>query len=775
MPGVSMASTKNSVDGSVKKRIFDFLQKLQEDDTRPGLHIEPMQQAQDPRVRTGRVTDEWRAVLYKMSVHGEPHYVYYGTWHHDEAIRIARTTVLRLNPALGVPEFDEWAEPEPDPTPAPAQAPEQPVTSPERGEQPESESPQGEGRSAGDEPEAAAQAHSAVVEPEWTNQLAGEWTAEALHEQAGINQRLAAQALQARSLAEFTAVVDDAPEAQGLVLLGMSSGDSLEQVLTDLDMGPADESQGDEDQRVLSAIQGGSVGFTYVGESSEELQTALESLDIDRWRVFLHPEQRRYAEGDWKGSYRLSGGAGTGKTVVLLHRARHLHEETPQARVLLTTFTRTLADSLGENFARLDPETPHVGLGEPGVAVFGLDQVAARVVKQATPDEVQQAVERVLGAGRNTLEERVMRTEEAFREAVERAAPDLPEELLTPAFLEQEYIAVVLGNLVTDERGYVRAPRSGRGTALNRRARQELWKVFAQFRRSHQFDDKVTFPELTVIAAQILNSWAEAGKQLPVDHVLADEAQDFHPGHWMLCRALAAEGPNDLFIAEDSHQRIYGQKVTLSRYGIHIRGRSRRLRLNYRTTAENLAYAVSLLAGAEYTDMEGEQEWSNDYRSVRSGPAPVVAQAAGLDGEVDVVAERVQQWLADGHRSEAIGVLVRSRQMLQRVITEFENRGVTHEGMPVRLVDARSMRRLRAGEIGTMTMHNAKGMEFECVAVMGVGARDLPATWALKDLPEAERDDAVMRERSVLYVAASRARDELVVTWSGERSELLTE
>lgn len=205
----------------------------------------------------------------------------------------------------------------------------------------------------------------------------------------------------------------------------------------------------------------------------------------------------------------------------------------------------------------------------------------------------------------------------------------------------------------------------------------------------------------------------------------------------------------------------------------NLRGRSRRLRLNRRTTAENLVYAVSLLAGDEYTDMEGEQEWSNDYRSVRSGPAPVLAQADGLDGEVDIVAERVQQWLADGHRTEAIGVLVRSRQMLQRVINEFDNRGVTHGAAPVRLVDARSMRRPQAGEIPTMTMHNAKGMEFECVAVMGVGARDLPATWALKDLPEAERDDAVMRERSVLYVAASRARDELVVTWSGERSELL--
>ncbi|GAA3050680.1 MULTISPECIES: 3'-5' exonuclease [Actinomycetes] len=777
MPFVSMASTKNKVDGSIKKRIYDFLQKLQVDDTAPGLHIEPMKEPQDRRVRTGRVTQEWRAVLYKMEVPGEDaHYVYYGTWHHDEAIRIARSTVLRLNPALGTPEFEDRGAPQ---TPQEDVAPQQ--TDLPSGPEAPPETPPEEptsGESASMEPalEGAAAAGATTATVPWTNALSTGWTADALHEQGGINPDLAARALAATSQAELSAVIDDAPESQGLVLLGLANGETLDHVREDLHLSPVEEgAEFSTDQQVVDAIRRGSAGFAYVGDSDEELRTALESMDIDRWRVFLHPEQRVYAEKSTNGAYRLSGGAGTGKTVVLLHRARHLHRKNPQARILLTTFTKTLTASLAENLRRLDPEISLVGLGEPGVATLGMDQVSAQIVRHASPEEVDAAVERVLGAGRNRLSRRVGKTAELFDAAVERVRPDLPEELTAPAFLDQEYTTVVLAHRITSERDYVRVSRAGRGTALNRAARQQVWKVFAQFRQTNQLDDAATFPELAVIAAQILRDRAERGEPLPVDHVLVDEGQDFHPGHWMLFRALAAEGPDDLFIAEDSHQRIYGQKITLSRYGIHVRGRSRRLRLNYRTTAENLAYAVSLLSGDTYVDMEEEMERSDDYRSVRSGPAPVTIAAADVGEEVAAVAARIRGWLEAGHRSSGIGILVRSEKALTDVIERFSAMELSDRQGPVRLVDARRAAQLRPEEIPAMTMHGAKGMEFECVAVMGVGEQDMPARWTLNRMPEAEHQDVLMRERSVLYVAASRARDELLVTWSGQPSSLLPE
>ncbi|MHA7142860.1 3'-5' exonuclease [Arthrobacter sp. Sr33] len=738
MPYVSMASAKNKVDGSVKKQVLDFLQKLQVDDTVPGLHIEPMAKPRDKRVRTGRINDSWRAVLYKMDVEGEAHYVYYGTWHHDDAIKVARSTVLKLNLALGAPEFEDHGVP--DETPA---------------VEPQPEPTEGAG---------TAEDATAVV-PVWDNRLAAAWTADRLVSEAGIKEEGAAKALAARTPAELNAVIDTLPEAQGLVLLGLANGEDLDAIRDELGLAPVapDVPEDEHLDRVLRESKG---GFVFVGDSPDELRDALESMEIDRWRVFLHPEQRKYVQGRWKGSYRLSGGAGTGKTVVLVHRARDLARENPQARILLTTFTRTLATSLEKQMAKLDPDVPQVGLNGAGVAILGMDQVAWRVIQEATAAEAEAAAAAVLGPGRNLMSHKVRSVVQDFRNAADLSDPSLPADLLEPAFLEQEYQSVVLANGVTDGPGYLRASRQGRGTALNRAARKELWKVFAQFRRTYQMTDSVTFPELAAVAAAVLRARAERGEPLPCDHILVDEAQDFHAAHWMLLRALAAEGPDDLFVAEDSHQRIYGQKVPLSRFGIQIRGRSRRLRLNYRTTAENLAYAISLLEGAEYTDIENDREATSEYRSVRSGPVPVLVHAEDSQGEVGAAAGHIRRWLDDGVKPEAIAVLVRSDPRLRLATAGLTAAGIGNNSAKAGTTAGR-------GKVTVMTMHSAKGMEFERVVVMGVGADEMPAKWSFDRLPPVEQEDAKLRERSLLYVAATRARDALVMTSSGGESSYL--
>src|SRR5699024_3951127 len=200
--------------------------------------------------------------------------------------------------------------------------------------------------------------------------------------------------------------------------------------------------------------------------------------------------------------------------------------------------------------------------------------------------EVREATAYILGVSDNELTSRLTNIDAAFEEAVTLASPDLAHEYLHPTFLEQEYVSVVLANRVIGETGYVRANRKGRGTALNRKQRKELWKVIAQFRRAQQLENTVMFEELAMIAAVILEQRHQRGERLPTDHVLVDEGHDFHSGHWALVRALVTQRHNDLFIAEDSHLRIYGEKVPLSRFGINIVGRARRLRINYRTTAE---------------------------------------------------------------------------------------------------------------------------------------------------------------------------------------------
>jgi len=223
---------------------------------------------------------------------------------------------------------------------------------------------------------------------------------------------------------------------------------------------------------------------------------------------------------------------------------------------------------------------------------------------------------------------------------------------------------------------------------------------------------------------------------------------------------------DDLFLAEDSHQRIYGQPVVLGRFGIRIVRRSQRLTLNYRTTAETLRYAVGVLDGGSYVDMEEAPEDARAYRSARLGPAPRLVEVGSLTEELDVAAGTVRGWLDEGVVPETIGVLVRDTQLAGRLA-----RGLDDRGVPVRQVDRTSA---GTGLPVVMTMHRAKGMEFSRVLLFGVDADLLPAAYLLRNLTEADRADTVTRERSLLYVAATRARDELVVTSSGGRSALLS-
>lgn len=271
-----------------------------------------------------------------------------------------------------------------------------------------------------------------------------------------------------------------------------------------------------------------------------------------------------------------------------------------------------------------------------------------------------------------------------------------------------------------------------------------------------------------MIAATLLDAEADAGKGRIADHVLVDEGQDLTPARLLLARALVAPGVNDLFLAEDSHQRIYGPKVVLSRYGIEIRGRSRRLTLNYRTTAQNLGYAVAVLADTEFVDLDAEDDGATKagYRSARSGPPVTAIGVRTLADEYRRVADLLAGWRAEGHAPETTGILVRTSavgQNLQRNLAELgEETRLVVDDKPV-----------DGGRPLVMTMHRAKGMEFRKVILFGISDAAMPLGYVMKLLPEADQADALAKERSLLYVAATRARDELVVIWEGTPSTLL--
>lgn len=730
MPTITLAMRKQPNHGNdVKAKIQTFLYKLGESDATPGLHIEPINGSTDPNARTGRVNDFWRAVLFRVDPPGgETNYVYAGTWPHDEAIAKARTLTLAVNPVNGILELRE------------AIAAQQVVDT----------------ASHVVEAPAAEQPSETPVLTERGYFLAD------LTDEFGFPDDVATAAFHLR---DDDALLDFADGLQTPwqqdVLLSMAAREALHLIKERLgldkpvDLDPAD----DEATKILKALEhpASRMQFTYAADS-EELRRIIEDGDFGAWRVFLHPEQREYVEKDYSGSFRLSGGAGTGKTVVLLHRARRLALADPGARVILTTFTRALADNLRRDLERLDADVPIAEkLGDAGVLVRGVDQLAAEVRLRAG-DEFGASALATIGS---TREKTAAPAEPDWSSAITQAGNTLPISLQSASFVDDEYAQVVLPNGIVDAEAYFTVRRPGRGVALDRGKRASVWAVIEQMRKDQRIANQLGYGEIAAIGAR----WLEKGGVAFADHVLIDEAQDLEPAKWKLMRAIVGEGRNDLFIADDSHQRIYGRPTVLKHFGIRIQGRSRRLTLNYRTTLENLRFALSVLSGEEYDDAEGLEVSTDGYRSARSGPRPSRRAAKSDAEQLDLIADDIKGWVEDGVRPETIAVLAASNNAAKKV-----QQGLAQRGLSVALI---TQPRVTGGQPVAMTMHTAKGMEFSRVVLFDVSDGTFPPPWAYKGVPEEDKPDKDKQFRSLLYVAASRARDELVVTWKGAPSALL--
>lgn len=751
----SKSSAKDKLEPSMKKKAFAFFEKLSEDDTLPGLNIEEITGSQDKRVRTGRVDDNFRAVLFKLKQTDEPVYVIHGIWPHDRANTIAEQVTLGLNPVNGMPEVRLVLDQALRSVAEVASAQSGPsalaiASAPTDGVRPI--------RDGG--PNAAAVAEQEAVP--WSLGV----DAATLHGELGLDLELAEAAVTVESDDAFQTIVESAAvEWQGLVLLALATGSTVEDVRREFHLDEEVDESGTEDEQLVSALGRDAAKATFQWiEDNEELRRIIEAGDFGAWRVFLHPEQRNYVERDWKGPFRLSGGAGTGKTVVAVHRARRLASAALTSRVLLTTYTRNLADDLEVQLKRLDEKVPVAEhLGEPGILVRGVDAVARAVIQKAGRG-IDAAGSTVLGAAPASA----LKGSKPglWVEALREGGLDLPKELATESFMASEYAMVVLPARITTLTGYLRVRRAGRGVALDRSRRAAVWGVIEAYRSLARFAGSTDFEEKAAIATEWLRERRAAGDEALFDHVVVDEAQDLTPSRLAFLRALVGQGPNDLFICEDSHQRIYGHKVTLSQCGIKVVGRSRRLTLNYRTTEQNLRWAMSILSGGAYSNLEGESE-SHSYRSARSGPEPELVAGKGLSEELDQAAELIRSWLPDSGRQagrapspESIAILVRDRYRRDTVVN-----GLRERGIEVRPVDAENV---TPGRPVAMTMHRAKGLEFSHVLLFNL--QEKGAVWLADD---EDAKDVQLRERSLVYVAATRARDVLAVSWSGGRPILI--
>ncbi|MER5621970.1 UvrD-helicase domain-containing protein [Streptosporangium sp. NPDC002544] len=547
----------------------------------------------------------------------------------------------------------------------------------------------------------------------------------------GIDDQMLKFARMLTDVAMLEALDGKLPQVQFDVLFGLAAGMSPEAVWNDV-VGVAVPEKIEPDDLVTATRR--MPHKVALVEGPKELMELFDK-PLARWRVYLHPLQSAAAFQSYSGSAQVTGGPGTGKTVVALHRARHLAQQ--GGRVLLTTFTATLTRSLAESLRLLEADNEVLSR----IDVLTVDQFARRHVGKfiLLRDEEEK---------------------EIWRRVIRRRNLDF-----TERFLAEEWRQVVLAQGITSSDGYLYTKRVGRGRRLGSLQRAQVWRAIAEFEQELADNNYRTFETVCVEATRALGE-VEAW---PYDYVIVDEAQDLHPVRWRVLRAAVAKGPNDLFIASDTHQRIYDNRVSLSSVGIQIAGRSTRLKINYRTTEEILAWSCAMLAGEKIDDLDGIQASLTGCRSEVHGAKPELYGATTRNAELARLIETVRVWLDAGVLPEEIGIAARSETTGQAAVEYLQRAGI-EVGYLSRDKDGAD------GQVRVTTMHRMKGLEFRCVAVIGVGANQLPAPNAVTPLDEDATTYAndLQRERCLLFVACTRARERLHVSWHGEPSPFLS-
>lgn len=476
-----------------------------------------------------------------------------------------------------------------------------------------------------------------------------------------------------------------------------------------------------------------------VVSSVEELELALSS-PWDKWTIFLHPEQRQLVERDYAGPARVSGSAGTGKTIVALHRAAHLARSNPDARVLLTTFSGSLANALRAKLRRLISAEPRLG---ERIDVLAMDAAGVHL------HETQIGPVRLLAR-------------EDLRERISKAAAQMPGLRFGLPFLLNEWEQVVDAWQLSSWEEYRDVKRLGRKTRLSDAHRQTLWQVFDSVRSGIATDGLTSIAGVFTRLAELFATRPHA----PFEHVVVDEAQDISIAQLRFLAAVGKDRPNALFFAGDLGQRIFQMPFSWRALGVDVRGRSRTLSVNYRTSHQIRACADRLL-GESVSDVDGLVEVRKGTVSVFNGPAPQVQEAASPDEEIDIVASWIKAHIAAGMQPHEIGVIVRSSDELERA-----GRSLARADVPFVTLDERMQSTV--GKASACTMHLAKGLEFRAVAVMACDDEVIPSQQRIEQVTDdSDLAEVYATERHLLYVACTRAREELLVSGVEPVSEFL--
>jgi superfamily I DNA/RNA helicase/mRNA-degrading endonuclease RelE of RelBE toxin-antitoxin system len=478
-----------------------------------------------------------------------------------------------------------------------------------------------------------------------------------------------------------------------------------------------------------------------VMKNVEELALALD-YPWERWAVFLHPEQRKLVEREFNGPAKVSGSAGTGKTIVAIHRAAHLARRNPDSRVLLATFSQPLANALAAKVRLLLTGTGQPRLGER-IEVHAMESIGRRLYE--------------LNIGKLNLA-----TESLIGELLQAASGTVGDHKFSLRFLTTEWEQVVDAWQLDSWEEYRDVSRLGRKTRLKEAQRQLLWSIFEQVRSGLRDRGAVTSSGMFNVLARHYRN----GAAPPFEFFVVDEAQDISIAQLRFLAAINAGRANGLFFTGDLGQRIFQQPFSWKAAGVDVRGRSATLKVNYRTSHQIRSQADRLL-DPQLSDVDGTAEDRRGTVSMFNGPLPEIRVFDSTAGEAQAVANWLYDLTASALQPHEIAIFVRSAAQMSRATDAVDQADLKH-----RVLDEQI--EIAPGKVSISTMHLAKGLEFRAVAVMACDDEVIPLQERIETVTDdSDLEDVYNTERQLLYVACTRARDHLLVTSTEPASEFL--
>lgn len=556
----------------------------------------------------------------------------------------------------------------------------------------------------------------------------------------GVPESRVSMVIGLKTLSDLEGIKPQLPDEAWEALALFAEGMSWEDVWTDY--GPSSAEPVDVTDVSAALERDTTKRRFHVVDSDAELQAML-AAPLEKWRVYLHPSQRKLVERDWNGPVRVIGGAGTGKTVVAMHRAVWLARQlTDGEKVLFLTYNTNLAADIANNLKGLASNDELAQIEVINIDAWVTRYLKARKYSATLKFETQ--------------------LDELWKDVLARAeAP--PGKVLPDSFYKEEWERIILPNRIDRRDEYLKVSRAGRGVALNRRQRAVIWNVFDDMRAEISHRGWRTYQDAMLDARDLIG---EEGDKHGYRHVVVDETQDMGPEALELIRGLVPENKNDLFFVGDGHQRIYRRRAVMGKCGIKIVGRARKLKINYRTTEQIRRFASAMLEGLSIDDLDGGEDGSSDYLSLTRGSEPELQPFERESDEIDWIVQRVKQIENEDGTLANVCVMLRSTGLRDQYYQSFRN-----AGLEAVLLEKRADNQQVPG-VRVANMHRVKGLEFRHVILAAMCDGVVPNRYALSGSEDVtELRDMELAERALVHVCASRAIESLVLTWHGKASE----